>query len=183
MHLSSKNNTLPLLFFSFLSLTLLPQKSIYVIIMQTDLIIYESFPTCMTFFLHSFSITKLKEVWNAKKHHKCNSLCSKSSIAKIKLNYPFKRYFFLQLNILWCYIMSVILWRQDVRKNVKMDLELREPQLKYWVESCLWSPISSTTCQYYECPVAITALRNEQYRLILPLLLQSAGLQSSNSFC
>ncbi len=129
----------------------------------------------LTFLLQAFNIKEMNEDWNAKstikntpKFSEAIHECEKMTFIFIfYVHHPFKRN---KKNI------------PNIRKNLKMDLELGEPQLKYWLESCLWSPISSTTCQYYECPVAITALRNEQYRLILPLLLWSAGLQSSNSF-
>lgn len=148
------------------------------------------FSHLLTFFLQAFNIMEMREGWNAKSTIKntpsflkpdSNRVWESGNVFIFLCTIPLKA-IFSQLNIMWWYIIHMILSRQDIRKNLKMDLELCEPQLKYWLESCLWSSISSTTCQYYECPVAITALRNEQYRLILPLLLRSAGLQSSNSF-
>lgn len=78
-----------------------------------------------------------------------------------------------------CYTVSHLRGIAAINNHGKINFKLYE--LVYRVASCSWSPISSTTCQYYECPVALTALRNEQYRLILEVLVWSAGLPSANS--
>lgn len=78
-----------------------------------------------------------------------------------------------------CYTVSHLRGIAAINNHGKINFKLYK--LVYRVASCSWSPISSTTCQYYECPVALTALRNEQYRSILEVLVWSAGLPSANS--